>query len=36
VQVWTSLMMGATRLEPGRVIEIDCANDTFGADPSGV
>jgi hypothetical protein len=36
IQVYTSLMMGATRLEPGRIVEIDCGNDTFGSDPSGV
>lgn len=36
VQIFTSVMMGATRLEPGRIIEIDCGNDSLGGDPSGV
>lgn len=36
LQIYTSVMAGATRLEPGRLIEIDCGNDSFGGDPSGV
>lgn len=30
IQVYTRTMIGATRLEPGRVLEIDCGNDTAG------
>lgn len=31
-QIYTRIMYGATRLEPGRVLKIQCGNDTSGAD----
>jgi hypothetical protein len=31
-QIHTMMSSGATRLEPGRVIQIDCGNDTSGGD----
>lgn len=31
-QVYSMHTFGATRLEPGRLLRIDCANDTYGAD----
>lgn len=31
-QVYTMHTFGATRLEPGRLLRIDCANDSVGAD----
>lgn len=31
-QVYSMHTFGATRLEPGRLLRMDCANDTFGAD----
>lgn len=34
IQIYTNMMIGATRLEPGRIIEIDCGNDSLGGDPS--
>lgn len=30
--LYTSMSCGATRLEPGRLVEIECAGDTTGAD----
>jgi hypothetical protein len=32
VQIYSNTMFGATRLEPGRVIEIDAGNDSVGND----
>lgn len=34
IAIYTNMMIGATRCEPGRVIEIDCGNDSLGGDPS--
>lgn len=31
-QLYTKIMFGASRLEPGRVLKIQCGNDTSGAD----
>jgi hypothetical protein len=31
-QVYTKAMFGASRLEPGRVLKINCGNDTAGSD----
>lgn len=31
-QIYTMMSSGATRLEPGRILQINCGNDTSGAD----